>query len=81
MPANVTEVTGFKSVDGEVFDTFLKAHRRNIFCLCHELFDVGVEGEDPNNPENTRAARILYYRLTQGEEAKTYLTQLASELS
>lgn len=81
MAANVTEVTGYKSIDGQVFDTYLKANRRNIVCLCHELFDVDPAQEDPDKPENSRAAMLLYYRLTQDEGAKTFLTQLASELS
>jgi hypothetical protein len=79
MAAKVTEVTGFKSVDGEVFDTFLKAHRRNIFCLCHELF--ATEENDTDYPEYARAAKLLHDRLTLSEDAKTILAQLASELS
>lgn len=61
MTAKVTEVQAFKSIDGEVFDTFLKAHHRNIWVLTRRMFHV--QDGDCDSDVRESAARLLYERL------------------
>lgn len=58
MAATVEEVKAFKSIDGEVFDTFQKAHHRNIWYLCHQLFGSD-DGMDISESAAKRLVSIL----------------------
>lgn len=80
--AKVEEVKAFKSIDGEVFDTFQKAHHRNIWVITRRLFGVNTAEEDNGEEE---AAMLLYKRLTifdrvNGYNAKLAIAELAKEL-
>ena len=81
MTAQVKEVEAFMSMDGEVFNTYLKAHHRNIYVLAHKLFGVG--DEIPDEYQDYKNSAMLLYNLLKADNrlARAAILELAKEIS
>lgn len=78
MSARVSEVKAFKAIDDEVFDTFLKAHQRNVWVLLQRLLGEGIHTFE----EGERLHRYLHSRLCDARDtaAKQAILDLAEEI-
>lgn len=84
MAAQVKEVQAFKAIDGEVFDTYIKAHHRNIWVLLGRLIGEDPFFEDSSQPIK-KAKELLHARITSSDRvtsgaAKQAILDLAKEL-
>lgn len=82
--AKVEEVKAFKSIDGEVFDTFQKAHSWNIRHYCRRLFGAGDSPQYNDDYDVAeKAAELLHQLLIHPHNSRTtkvVLAALAKEL-
>ena len=76
MTANVSEVKAFRSYDGEVFDTFLKAHHHNIEIFVAKLLDL----DDGYEYSQETIVKHIASMLKSHGQARNAIEQLYKEL-
>lgn len=78
MTAKVNEVKAYQASDGEVFNTYLKAHHRNIWILTRKIFGV-LDGHDDLATHSVyeNAAKMLYDRLVIAHASNARITEEA----
>lgn len=79
MTAQVSECKAFRSYDGEVFDTFLKAHYHNIDYFVDKLFGDDDDYECDSSGMRARI-KIRLKNKSRPNGAEDAILKLAEEL-
>lgn len=82
MTAKVKEVSAYQAIDGEVFDTYIKAHHRNIWVLLGRLLGdmESYDFQDGQHIHQYLQSRLIDTFQSRNLVAKNAIIDLAEEL-